>query len=91
MWSLWVVVRGIYREHPAQMALAEDQHPVCELGPDGQYEAFGETVRARTPWWDLDHVEARVREHRVKRGPELSGAVADHESEPHDVFAEVHH
>jgi hypothetical protein len=40
MWPLRVVVRSISFEHPAQMTLAEDQHPVGELGPDGQHEAL---------------------------------------------------
>jgi hypothetical protein len=38
-------IRG---KHPPQMTLSEDQHPVGELGSNGQHEAFGEAVRPRT-------------------------------------------
>jgi hypothetical protein len=34
--------------------LTEDQHPVGDLGPDRQHQAFGEAVRPRTPRRDLD-------------------------------------
>ena len=91
MRPLQVVVRGILGQHPAEVPLAEDQHAVGQLGPHCQYEAFGEAVRARTLRRDLDHVDARVCEHRIERGRELSGPIADQESEPRDVFAEVHH
>ena len=73
------------------MPLSEDQHAVGELGPNGQHEAFGEAVRPRTPERDLDHLDARIREHRVERGRELSRAVADEEPETVDLVAEVHH
>jgi hypothetical protein len=69
----------------------EDKHPVGEFGADGQDEAFGEAVRPRTAGRDLDHLDARIREHRVERGRELSRAVADEEPETVDVVAEVHH
>jgi hypothetical protein len=35
------------RQAPAQVPLTEDQHPICDLGSDGQHEALGETVRPR--------------------------------------------
>jgi hypothetical protein len=47
MRSLPVVTHRIPGEHTAQVSLAEDQHPVGDLGPDGQHEAFGEAVRPR--------------------------------------------
>ena len=40
------------------MSHAEDQHPVGDLGPHCQDEAFGEAVRPRTPRRDLDHLDA---------------------------------
>ena len=49
-----VVVRGVLGQHPAEVSLAEDQHPVGHFGADGQHEAFGETVRPRTTRRDLD-------------------------------------
>jgi hypothetical protein len=70
--------------------LAEDQQPVGQLGPHRQYEAFGEAVRPRTTRRDLDDLDTRIRQHRVKRVCELPGAVADEEPEPRDVFAELH-
>jgi hypothetical protein len=54
MRSLNVVVRGVLGKHPSEVLLAEDQHPVGDLGADGQHEAFSEAVRARTPRRDLD-------------------------------------
>src|SRR5688500_7284807 len=72
------------------MPLSEDQHAVGELGSNGRHEAFGEAVRPRTPGRDLDHLDARLREHRVERGRELYRAVADEEPETVDVVAEVH-
>ena len=38
---------GVHSKHPAQVALAEDQHPVGDLGRYRQHEAFGEAVRPR--------------------------------------------
>ena len=37
-----VVVGGVHGKHPAQVPLTEDQHPIGDLGPDGQHEALGE-------------------------------------------------
>jgi hypothetical protein len=74
-------------KHPAQVPLSEDQHPVGDLGPHGQHETFGKAVRPWTPGRDLDHLDARVRQDRVERRRELTGAVADEEPEPGDVFA----
>jgi hypothetical protein len=37
---------GVRSKHLAQVSLAEDQHPVGDLGSDDQHEAFGEAVRA---------------------------------------------
>jgi len=90
MRPLSVVVRRVLGEDAAQVSFPEDQHPVGEFGADGQHEAFGEAVRPRTPGWDLDHLDARIGQHRVERGRELSGPIADQESEPPDVLAEVH-
>jgi hypothetical protein len=74
-----VVVRGVHGKHPAQVPLTEDQHPIGDLGPDGQHEALGETVRPRTPRRDLHHRDARVRHHRVELRRELTGPIADEE------------
>jgi hypothetical protein len=74
-----------------QVPLTEDQHPVGDLSPDGQHEAFGEAVRPRTPRRDLDHLDARIMQHGVERGRELTGSIPDQEPEPSDILAEVHH
>jgi hypothetical protein len=42
-----VVVHRIPGKHAAQVSFPEDQHPVGDLGSDGQHEAFGEAVRPR--------------------------------------------
>jgi len=70
--------------------LAEDQHPVGDLGPHGQHEALGEAVRSRTPRRDLDHLNSCVGYDRIEVGRELSGAVADEEPESGGMVAEVH-
>jgi len=36
---------GAGSKYPTQVLLAEDQHPVGDLGPHCQDEAFGEAVR----------------------------------------------
>jgi hypothetical protein len=71
------------------MSFPEDQHLVGEFGADGQHEAFGEAVRPRSPRWDLDHLDTRIREYRVERGRELPGSIPDQEPEPGDVFVEA--
>jgi len=80
---------GVRSKHPAQVWLAEDQHPLGDLGSDGQHEAFGEAVRAWTPRRDLDHLNSCVRQDRVKGCRDLPGTVADEEPKPSDVLAKV--
>jgi hypothetical protein len=41
-------------EDGPQVPLVEDQDAVGEFASGGQHEAFGEAVRPRTAWWDLD-------------------------------------
>src|SRR5215213_2393366 len=86
-----VVVRGVPGKHLTQVLLAEDEHPVGDLGTEGQHEAFGKAVRPRTPRRDLDHLDTRVRPHRVERRRKLTGPIADEEPKPSDVLAEIHH
>ena len=54
MWPPPVVVQRVLGKDAAQVSPAEDQHPVGDLGADGQDDAFGEAVRAWTPGRDLD-------------------------------------
>ena len=59
MRSRGVVVRGVPGKHLTEVSLTEDQHPVGDLGPHGQDEAFGEQfarghrggIVAVQPWW----------------------------------------
>jgi len=85
MRPLGVVVRGVLGQHPAEAPLAEDQHPVGDLGSDGQHKTLREAVRARTPRRDLDHLDLCIGQNRVERGRELAGAIADQEPEPERV------
>ena len=82
MWPPRVVVHCVHAKHPAQVPLTEDQHPIGDLGPHCQDEAFGEAVRARAAGRDLEHLDARIGEYRVERGCELSSTIADQGSEP---------
>ena len=89
MRSPLVVMGGVGSKYPTQVLLAEDQHPVGDLGPHCQDEAFGETVCPWTARRDLDHLDARVRQDRVERRRELTGPIADQEPKPADVLAEI--
>jgi len=61
-----VVVADIFVEEQSRVSLAEDQHPVGELGCDGSDESFGEAVRPRTSRWDLHDVDAGIGEGHVE-------------------------
>jgi hypothetical protein len=77
MWSLSVVVPGVLGQHPAEVPLPEDQHPVGDSGSNRQHEAtFGEAVRPWAAGRDRDHLDACICPHRVERRGESSGPVA---------------
>jgi hypothetical protein len=42
-----ILLLRVLGKDAAQVLLAEDQHPVGDLGSDGQHEPFGEAVRPR--------------------------------------------
>jgi hypothetical protein len=44
---------------------------------DGQHDALSEAVRPRATGRDLDHLDTRIRQHRVKRCGELTGLIPD--------------
>jgi hypothetical protein len=46
MWPPAVVVGAVPGKDAPQVALAEDQDAVCELGSGGQDESFGDAVRS---------------------------------------------
>ena len=61
------------------MPLAEDQHPVGDLGPGGEHEPFRIGVRARAPGRNLHGLDTGAGQDRVERRGELPGPVADQE------------
>ena len=85
-----VVVALILGQDRLQMSLAEDQHPVGDLCPGGEHEPLRVTVRSRTPRRDLRDLDGSVGQDRVKRRCELTGAVADQESEVRGAVTKVH-
>jgi hypothetical protein len=78
------------RKHLVQVPLAEDQHPVGDLGSDGQHEAFGVVVRHRALPRNLECFDARVRKDRIERRRGLPGPIADQEPETGGTSAEIH-
>jgi hypothetical protein len=76
-------------EHTAQVSLAEDQHPVGSPRCGRSTRSVRRSSSPADTAADLDHLDPRVRQHRVERRPELPGPVADEEPEP-GVFAKVH-
>jgi len=61
MWPVRVVVRGVLGKHHSEVSFSEDQHPIGQLGPHRQHEAFGKAVRYWTAGRDLDCRDARIR------------------------------
>lgn len=55
-----VVVGLVLGGDHAQMLLAEDQHPVCDLPSNGEDEALRMGVRAGASGWDLHRLDAGV-------------------------------
>src|SRR5687768_14884055 len=90
MWPPLVVVSAVASEDGAQVSLAEDQDAVGEFGSGGQDESFGEAVGSRALGRDLHGVDVRASEDGVERCGELTGAVADEESECGGAVVEVH-
>ncbi|QLH25467.1 hypothetical protein [Streptomyces sp. Rer75] len=61
------------------MVLAEDEHAVGDLGPDGEHESA--RVRAWAAWRDLHDRDAGAGQDSVEGGSELSGPVTHQERE----------
>ncbi len=72
------------------MPLAEDEHPVGDLGPGGEHEPFRISVRARAAGRDLRHLDTGIGQDRVKRCGELPGPITDEEPEAGGAVTEVH-
>jgi hypothetical protein len=62
-----VVVRGIRGEHPAQVSLTEDQHPVGDFRIGRSTRNARRSSSPRASRRDLDHLDAGVCPHRVER------------------------
>src|ERR1700730_5729741 len=85
-----VVVGLVLGKDAAQVAFAEDEHPIGDLGPGGEHEPFRISVRARTPGRNSYGFDAGAGQDRVKGRGELPGTVAYEELEVRSVVAEVH-
>jgi hypothetical protein len=55
-----------------EVAFAEHEYPVGELGADREHEPLGVGVRSGTSGRDRQHVDAGVGEHDVEGGGELA-------------------
>ena len=85
-----VVVGLILGQDQQQMPLAEDQHPVGNLGPGGEHEPFRMSVRARAARRDPYGLDPGIGQDCVKRYGELPGPVADKEPEARGAITQIH-
>jgi hypothetical protein len=76
-----VEVSGILAQHSPKVPLTEDQDPVGAFGACGAYPPFGEGVRSRRPWRDLEHPGVVAGQHIVEDPDELCVPVANQETE----------
>jgi hypothetical protein len=74
-------VQLILSQSRPQVPLAEDQHPVGELSPDGENEPLRIGIRLRAPRRDLHDLDTSLGQDRVEGRGELPGPVPDQESE----------
>ncbi len=85
-----VAMRGVLGQDGAEVAFAEDQHPVGDLGPNGEDEPFRIGVRARAPGRDLDGLDTGAGQDCGEGPGELPGRVADQEPEARSAISEIH-
>ena len=90
MGSPSVVVGRVLGQDQPQMPFAEDQHPVGDLGPGGEHEAFRKSIRSRAARRDLHGLDTGAGQDRVKRCGELPGPVADQEPQVRGAFTQIH-
>jgi ABC-type branched-subunit amino acid transport system ATPase component len=81
---------GLASRIQSQVSLSEDQHPVGDLGPGGEYEPLGIGVCPGASGRDLHGLDTGAGQARVEGCGELPGPVADQEPEIGGVIAEVH-
>ena len=72
------------------MPLAEDEHPIGDLGPRGEHEPFRMSVRPRTPRRDLHHLDPGIGQDRIERLGELPRSVTDQEPEIRGAVPQIH-
>jgi len=84
-----VVAGLILGQDRPQVPLAEDQHPVGDLGPGGEHEPFCVSVRARAAGRDLHDLDCGVGQGRAGRRGELPGPVTVQEPEAGGAITEI--
>ena len=85
-----VIVPDVLGQDRPQVPFTEDQHPIGDLGPGGEHESLGVSIRARAPGRDLHCSDACAGQDRVEGFGELPCAIPDQEPEVLGVIAEVH-
>ena len=85
-----VVVSLILGQDRPQMPLAEDQHPVGDLGPGREHESFRIGIRARAPRRDLHGLDTGAGQDCAGCPGELPCPVTDQEPEIPGAIAEIH-
>ena len=88
-WS-HVAMRGVLGQDGAEVAFAEDQHPVGDLGPNGEDEPFRIGVRARAPGRDHHGLDTGTGQDCVEGPGELPGRLADQEPAARSAISEIH-
>ncbi len=81
---------GVLSQDAAEVAFAEDQHPVGDLGPGGEHESFRVGVRPGSSRRDLERFDTSVGQDCIEGSGELPGPVSDQEPEARGSIAEIH-
>ena len=84
-----VVMGLILGQDRPQVPLAEDEHPVGDLGPGGEHEPFRISVRLRVPGPDLHYLHPGAGKYRVERLGELPGPITDQEPEVRGAITQI--
>jgi hypothetical protein len=72
------------------MPLAQDQHPVGNLGSGGEHEPFRVSIRPGAARRDLHGLDPGPGQHCVERFGELPCPVADQEPEAGGAITQIH-
>ena len=76
---------------PAADAVRRRQHPVGDLGSDGEHEPFRKSIRSRAAGRDLHGLNTGAGQDCVKRCGELPGPITDQEPEPGGPVPQIHY